>query len=252
MSSILEAITSELGGGALASLGQAVGANPQQTQAMVGAALPALISGLAHNASTGQGAAALASALDRDHAPNLMEQLGPLAGMLGGGGGGGGLGGLVGGLLGGGGGGGGLGGMLGGMLGGGGGGGALASLLPAAIGMMAGGQGANLPKALNGDGILGHIFGGNHASVATNAAQASGVDPSMMLKFLPMLAPIVMSALGSLKNKGGLDAGGLAGMLQSEQQKLGAPHPSTGFGAADLMKVGGALMSSGLLNGLFK
>lgn len=225
MSKILETMMSELGGGTLSSLGQAVGATPQQTQAMVGAALPALISSLAHNASSEGGAGALAAALDRDHQPNLMDQLSSVAGGSAAGG-------------------------LGALLGGGGAGGALGALLPAALSMLQGGQ-SSVPKALDGGGILGHILGNSQENVASNAARASGVDPQMMLKFLPLLAPIVMSALGTLKAKQGLDSSGLSGLLQSEQQQLGAPPASDGFGVDDLLRVGGALAQSGVLGKLF-
>lgn len=257
MSSIVETMMGELGGGTLQQLGASVGATPEQTKSMMGAALPALISGLAQNTAKPDGAAALAGALDRDHGPNLMDSLGPLAGQLlggAGGGGGGGLGAALGGLLGGGGGAGtgGLGGLLGDSGGASGGAGGLATLLPAAMAMMnSGGDQSALPKALNGAGILGHVFGGNQNQVVTNAAQASGVDSGMMMKFLVMVAPMVMSALGTMKQKNNLDAGGLAGMLQQEQTQLGAAPAESGFGAGDLMKVGSAIASSGLLGKLF-
>lgn len=256
MSSIVETMMGELGGGTLQQIGASLGATPDQTKSMMGAALPALISGLAQNTAKPEGAAALAGALDRDHGPSLMDSLGPLAGQLlggaSGGGGGGGLGGALGGLLGGGGGGGGLGALLGGSGGAGGGAGGLAALLPAAMAMMnSGGDQSALPKALNGAGILGHVFGGNQNQVVTNAAQASGVDSGMMMKFLVMVAPMVMSALGTMKQKNNLDANGLAGMLKQEQTQLGAPAAESGFGAGDLMKVGSAIASSGLLGKLF-
>ena len=255
MSSIVETMMGELGGGTLQQIGASLGATPDQTKSMMGAALPALISGLAQNTAKPEGAAALAGALDRDHGPNLMEQLGPLAGQLlggssGSGGGGGGLGAALGGLLGGGGGG-GLGGMLG-NAGSGGGGGGLAALLPAAMAMMnGGGDQAAMPKALNGAGILSHVFGGNQQQVVANAAQASGVDAGMMTKFLVMVAPMVMSALGTMKQQNHLDANGLAGMLKQEQTQLGGAPAESGFGAGDLMKVGSAIASSGLLGKLF-
>ncbi|MDP3504925.1 MAG: DUF937 domain-containing protein [Myxococcales bacterium] len=265
MSSIVETMMGELGGGTLQQLGASLGATPDQTKSMMGAALPALISGLAQNTAKPEGAAALAGALDRDHGPNLMDQLGPIAGQLlggggGSGGGGGGLGAALGGMLGGGGGGGGgggLSGMLGGMLGnaGGssGGAGGLAALLPAAMAMMnGGGDQAAMPKALNGAGILSHVFGGNQQQVVANAAQASGVDSGMMTKFLVMVAPMVMSALGTMKQKNHLDANGLAGMLKQEQTQLGGAPAEGGFGAGDLMKVGSAIASSGLLGKLFR
>lgn len=239
MSSIVETMLAELGGGTLQQIGAAVGATPQQTQAMAGSAVPALIAGLAQNAAKPDGAAALAGALERDHAPNLMDQLGPLAGQLLGGSGGGS----------------GLAGALGGLLGGGasqGSGGGLGALLPAAMSMLQSGSGAQVPKALNGNAIVGHIFGSNQQQAIGTAAQSSGVDPAMMMKFVAMLAPMVMSALGTLKQKQGLDAGGLAGMLQQEQQAIGSAQPaSSGFGAADVMKLGGALAQSGVLGKLF-
>lgn len=247
MSSIFETITGELGGGTLAALGSAVGATPDQTKSVVGAAVPAIIAGLAKNASKPEGAAALNTALDKDHGPNLMDHLSPMAGsLLGGGGnsGGGGLGalaGLAGGLLGG-------GGNSGGNAGGG-----LAALLPVAISAMQSGNSTGAPAALNGAGILGHIFGGAQNKVSDDVAKASGVDASIVAKLLPILAPIVMSALGTLKQKGNLDANGLSSLLQSEAKTVAPAAAPTddGFGVDDLMKVGGQLASSGLLSKLF-
>ncbi len=241
MSSIVETMMSELGGGTLQQLGASLGATPDQTKSMMAAALPALVSGLAQNTAKPEGAAALAGALDRDHGPNLMDSLGPLAGQLLGGGRGG-LGAALGGLLGG----------ASAPAGGSAGGGGLAALLPAAMAMMnGGGDQAAMPRALNGAGILSHVFGGNQNEVVRNAAQASGVDSGMMMKFLVMVAPMVMSALGTMKQKSNLDANGLTGMLQQEQTQLGGAPAASGFGAGDLMKVGSAIASSGLLGKLF-
>lgn len=249
MSQLLEAIAKELGPRVLAQVGSKVGANPQQTQAVAAAAIPLLVAALAKNAKQPGGAQALAGALDRDHAPNLIDQLGPLAGMLGGAGGGAGGGGA-----------GALAGLAGAMLGGGGGGGnagGLGALLAAAAGSMGntGAAGATLPKALQGDKILGHVLGDKRGAATSDVARASGVDMSTVAALLPVLAPVVMSALGTTKKERGLDAGGLAGFLEGEAKQIGgsaAPASgSAGFGADDLMKIGGALAQSGLLGKLF-
>lgn len=242
MSQLLDTIARELGPTVLAQVGGKVGASPQQTQAVAAAAIPALVSALAGNASKPAGAQALASALDRDHAPNLIEQLGPIAGMLGGGGAGA-LAGVAGALL--------SGAPARGDT-------ELGALLGAAAGAMGGSAtgapgGAPLPKALQGDKILGHVLGQNRGAVTNGVARASGVDANTVAALLPVLAPVVMSALGTRKKENGLDANGLAGFLAGEAQQMGAaPRASaSGLGADDLARIGGALAQSGLLGKLF-
>lgn len=244
MSQLLDAISKELGPGVLAQVGQQVGATPQQTQAVVGAAIPMLVSALAKNASQPTGAQALAGALERDHVPDLKDQLGPIAAMLGSGQGGGaaaGLAGLAGALLGG-----------GGSQGSGGGLGAL--LGAAATAMSSGSQGAALPKALQGDKILGHVLGPSQARATSDVARASGVDASLVARLLPVLAPVVMSALATTKKQNGVDANGLSAFLTSEASNLGAARSGgdDGFGADDLARIGGTLMKAGLLDKLFR
>lgn len=235
MSQLLDTIARELGPRVLSQVGSKVGANPQQTQAVAAVAIPMLVAALAKNTKQPGGAEALAGALERDHQPNLVDQLGPIAGMLGGGAG--------------------MAQMAGAMLGGQskGGGDGLGALLGAAASAMGGQSNQAVPKALRGDKILGHVLGDQQAGAASAVAKASGVDASTVAALLPVLAPVVMSALGTAKKDQGLDAGGLAGFLQGEAGKLGAPAPaaSSGFGADDLIKVGGALAQSGLLGKLF-
>ncbi len=72
----------------------------------------------------------------------------------------------------------------------------------------------------NGNGILGHIFGGNQPAVEQGISQASGVDMSTIAKLLPLLAPIVMGYLGRQKQQQGMDAGALAGALGQQQQQM--------------------------------
>ncbi len=225
MSQILSSILAELGPSTLSQLGASVGASPTQTQSAVAAALPALVAGLAKNTQQPAGANALASALDRDHGPNLMDTLGPLAGMLGGGQGGGA----------------GAAGLLGGLLGGG-----------AAASSGGGASPGKTPPAANGAGILGHILGDQQGVVVKKISDASGLPPASVAALLPALAPVLMSALGTIKQKNGLDANGVAQLVQSEHKAMSGPTtPATAPGSLDLGAIGGALMSSGLLGQLF-
>ncbi|HEX8385074.1 MAG TPA: DUF937 domain-containing protein, partial [Rubricoccaceae bacterium] len=185
MNSILGILSQNLAGAPMGQIAQAIGASEAQTQKAVGAALPALLAGLDRNTNTNGGAQALAGALERDHDGSLLDHLGGFlqhAGASQGGGMAGALGGLLGG-------GGGLGGVLGGLLGG---------------------------KAANGGGILDHVLGGQRGHVEQGVAQASGLNPSQVSKLLPLLAPIVMAAIGKYMRQRNLDSAGLSGALGKE------------------------------------
>jgi len=87
MSSILDTIQQQLGPDTIQQMSAALGADPSATSSAVSMALPALLGGLSHNASTPQGAAALDQALG-DHDGSILDSLGGgLGGLLGGGGG---------------------------------------------------------------------------------------------------------------------------------------------------------------------
>ena len=77
----------------------------------------------------------------------------------------------------------------------------------------------------DGDGILGHVLGGKKETVQTGLGQAAGLDPAKAGTLLAMLAPLVMGALGKAQREKGLDTGGLAGMLGSEQQRAADAAP---------------------------
>jgi hypothetical protein len=70
-----------------------------------------------------------------------------------------------------------------------------------------------------GAGILGHIFGGKQPAIEQGISQQSGLDMGTVAKLLMMLAPIVMGALGKAKRQEGLDASGVAEVLESERQQ---------------------------------
>ncbi len=200
MSGLFDMLTSQLGGATLEQLGGQIGADRETTSKAVTAAIPVLLGGLARNAKSPEGASALASALERDHDGGVLDDIGGLLSNLTGGGGGGGLGSLIG-----------------------------------AAGSLLGGGAKPQPKALDGAGILGHILGQRRPVVEEGVAKASGLDAKKVAMLLPVLAPIVMGALGKMKREQNLDAGGLANILAGEKQVVEQRAPGLGGGLMDLL-----------------
>lgn len=149
-------------------------------------------------------------------------------------------------------------GNLGSLLGG----GNLGGLMDLAGGLLGGGSSK---KTLNGDGILGHVLGSKRPNVEKGIAKASGLDLNQIAKLLPLLAPVVMGALGKVKRQENLDAGGLADLLGQERTQIEQKTPGMNAGGLaslldfdgdgdvsdDVAKIGGALAGSGLLGRLF-
>ncbi len=87
MASLLEGLMQQMGGDTMRQLSQQLGSDSATTTTAVGAALPALLSALARNAQTPDGAGALASALDKDHDGSVLNDLPAMLGAGGTGGG---------------------------------------------------------------------------------------------------------------------------------------------------------------------
>lgn len=170
MSGLVEGILGQLGPAGMAQIAKSLGADESAVGGAVGAALPAIIAGMANNARQPSGAESLANALG-DHSPSIFDALGPL---LGGGG------------------------------------------------------------ASDGAKILGHVLGGRQPSVAENIAGQSGLDVGMIMKLLPILAPLVMGYLSKQKQDQGLDAGGLGAILGQERKQVEQRQPGLGGLAAIL------------------
>ena len=194
MPSLLDTLTQNLDGNAIQQMSQQVGASPEAVGRGVSAALPLLVSALAHNTATPQGAHALARAVDNDHDGSILDNL---SGFLGGGGSGG-----------------------------------------------------------IGGAILGHILGSKTGAVQNGVSKASGLDSAQVMQVLMMLAPIVMGAIGKMKQGNSMDAGELATTLQADQKQvdskfggagslLGSLIDSNGDGqvADDLARLGGGFLS---------
>ena len=89
------------------------------------------------------------------------------------------------------------------------------------------------PQEANGAGILGHVFGGQQASIESNLAQATGMDSSSAGGLLETLAPLVMGAVGQTQQQNGLDASALSAMLnnQREEAQTNAPDVMSMLGS---------------------
>ena len=81
--SMVDELMGQLQGAPMQQMAQQLGANSQQIQSAVGAALPLLLGALGNNAAQPQGAAALFGALQRDHTPAAPQGLGGLGDLLG-------------------------------------------------------------------------------------------------------------------------------------------------------------------------
>ncbi len=77
MSGIVDLLAKSMGAGEIGAISSALGGADQgQTQSAIMAALPMLMSAMANNAKSEEGANALAGALDRDHDGSILDNLG--------------------------------------------------------------------------------------------------------------------------------------------------------------------------------
>jgi len=75
MSSLLEGLMGQLGGGTIENLGRQLGTDRNQTQNGLAAALPLLMGALSRNTQDKSGADALGAALDRDHDGSILDNV---------------------------------------------------------------------------------------------------------------------------------------------------------------------------------
>lgn len=220
-SSLMETLLKQMDGDTVSQVAQQLGVDEQTARKGIGLGVPTLVSALAENASTPEGAAQFAQNLQQN--PNTGD-LGTILGTLMGGqaGGqaapaaGGDLGSLLGSLL---------GGQTGGQPGG--------QAAPAAGGGIGGILGTLLGGSQSGaaEAILTQVLGDKQPKVEDNLSRSTGIDGHALLK---VLAPIVIAGvvkwMSSQKNGAVAAPSDLAGALKSEQ----ATMQSQG---GDLMKV---------------
>lgn len=86
------------------------------------------------------------------------------------------------------------------------------------------------PRAVDGTGILGHIFGRDLPQVQQGVGKATGLDSGQVTRMLVTLAPLVMAYLGRQKRQQNLDAGGLSDLLQREATQATKAAPNDVLG----------------------
>jgi hypothetical protein len=109
----------------------------------------------------------------------------------------------------------------------------------------------------DGQKILAHVLGGKRQPVETGVSRASGLDMSSVAKLLPMLAPIVLGAIGKMQQQQGFDAAGLSNELTRERRRMVEAQPDAmstleslldsnqdGQVADDVVKIGASLLNS--------
>lgn len=96
------------------------------------------------------------------------------------------------------------------------------------------------PRALNGAGILGHVFGGRREPVQEGIARASGLNGQQAGRLLMMLAPMVMAYLGRQKRQTSAGPGEISAQLRAERQQLEQRAPGFGDMLGSLFGGGGA------------
>ncbi|HSS50374.1 MAG TPA: DUF937 domain-containing protein [Thermoanaerobaculia bacterium] len=108
-----------------------------------------------------------------------------------------------------------------------------------------------------GGAILGHVLGQHQDNANAGLANATGINSGQAAQLLAMLAPLVMGALGRMKQQQGIDPGNLGSVLQDEHAQAAAAAPS-GLGGLVSSILGGGGGGGGLgdiagslLGGLF-
>ncbi|MCB0130396.1 MAG: DUF937 domain-containing protein [Caldilineaceae bacterium] len=105
----------------------------------------------------------------------------------------------------------------------------------------------------DGAKILGHVLGGQEAKVERGISQATGLKTDSTAQLMSMLAPLVLGALGKQSQKQGLDAQGIASLLQGEssaaQSQIGGfakllDLDGDGDATNDVMNLGGKVLKS--------
>jgi len=134
------------------------------------------------------------------------------------------------------------------------------------LGSIMGGDSVDDDVLQDGNGILGHVFGGKQEHVAQAVSKSSGIDLGAAMNILKVAGPFLMGALGKqAKSQGVTDQNGLGSLLggmlgggEKEQQSLVNRLLDADGDGSIIDDVAGMLLSGkkgglgSLLGGLFK
>ena len=70
------------------------------------------------------------------------------------------------------------------------------------------------PKTTDGEGILDHVLGSRKEEVKENMSRTTGLNIGQIGRLLVTLAPLVMGALGRMRQQRNLDPGGFQNLLK--------------------------------------
>ncbi len=70
------------------------------------------------------------------------------------------------------------------------------------------------PKTTDGEGILDHVLGSRKEEVKENMSRSTGFNIGQIGRLLVTLAPLVMGALGKMRQQRNLDPGGFQNLLK--------------------------------------
>jgi len=93
------------------------------------------------------------------------------------------------------------------------------SILDDLAGFLNGTNNFNNPRMVNGEGILGHLLGGNLSNVVEAFSQQNNLSPNQSSSLLSTLAPIILGSLTKSRKQNNLDSNGLFDLLKGASQE---------------------------------
>lgn len=100
------------------------------------------------------------------------------------------------------------------------------SILNDVMGYITGNNQVANTSTANGAGILNHALGEKQEGVMGMISKMTGMDSSSVMSMAIKLAPLVMGAIGQVKNQNGLDANGLSSLLSGSVQTHTESNPA--------------------------